>query len=381
MPAKKIIYIANARLPTEKAHGIQITKMCEAFAAAGNDVELIVPRRLNRIKGDVFSQYDVQKNFTVRKLCCFDLLMLPLFKSFWFFLEAASFAISVWFHLLLNRGTADALVYTRDLSAIALLSSSHSIVYEVHRLPERSSWLFRRLLGKVNRFVAISQGLKDDLVALGISGSDIVMAPDAVDVAQFDISESQSDCRKALHLPADKHIVMYTGHLYAWKGADTLLAAAGGHPDKLFVFVGGTTHDAKRFEEATRASGADNVLVIKHTTHRMIPSYLKAADIIVIPNSGKSVISARHTSPLKAFEAMSARRPIVASDLPSLREILDDATATFFRPDDAQSLADAIGLVFAHREESAQKADRAYERVKSQDWNARAKNILSVCAA
>ena len=42
---KKLIYIANARIPTEKAHGIQIMKMCEAFAGLGVDVEIIVPKR------------------------------------------------------------------------------------------------------------------------------------------------------------------------------------------------------------------------------------------------------------------------------------------------------------------------------------------------
>ena len=41
----KIYYVANARMPTEKAHGIQIAKMCEALIEAGAKVELIVPRR------------------------------------------------------------------------------------------------------------------------------------------------------------------------------------------------------------------------------------------------------------------------------------------------------------------------------------------------
>jgi len=46
----KLIYIQNVRMPTEKAHGIQVMKMCESFAEVLNDVELIVPRRFNRIK-------------------------------------------------------------------------------------------------------------------------------------------------------------------------------------------------------------------------------------------------------------------------------------------------------------------------------------------
>ena len=43
----KILYIANIRLPAEKAHGIQIMKMWEAFADLGYGVELVVPWRFN----------------------------------------------------------------------------------------------------------------------------------------------------------------------------------------------------------------------------------------------------------------------------------------------------------------------------------------------
>ncbi len=41
----KLLYITNFRIPTEKAHGIQIMKMCEAFATCGTDVELVAPLR------------------------------------------------------------------------------------------------------------------------------------------------------------------------------------------------------------------------------------------------------------------------------------------------------------------------------------------------
>ncbi|HEV8666352.1 MAG TPA: hypothetical protein VN665_00695, partial [Candidatus Paceibacterota bacterium] len=41
----KIYYVANARMPTEKAHGIQIAKMCEAFIESGIDLTLVVPSR------------------------------------------------------------------------------------------------------------------------------------------------------------------------------------------------------------------------------------------------------------------------------------------------------------------------------------------------
>jgi len=48
----KLTYIANIRIPTEKAHGIQIMEMCEAFGNHNLETELIIPWRFNRIKQD-----------------------------------------------------------------------------------------------------------------------------------------------------------------------------------------------------------------------------------------------------------------------------------------------------------------------------------------
>lgn len=374
----KILFIANARMPTEKAHGIQIAKMCEAFAGAGADVELVVPRRFNKIKSNIFSYYDVKKNFLVRKLPCVDLIPFsPLLGAVAYALEIHTFAKFVWWHVVLRHRKDRPLVYGRDLWAIGFLPSRCKKIYEAHRLPKNPGWFFRRLISRVDAFVTITEGLKDDLVKMGVSPNDIFVAPDAVDLAMFDIRDRQEDCRNELHLPTDRQIVMYTGHLYDWKGAETLLDAASMCPEKLFVFVGGTENDAKKFEKAISDKAIKNVLLVKHTAHRNIPKYLKAADLLVLPNSATEVISSRYTSPLKLFEYMAARRPIVASDLPSIREILNESTATFFTPDNGHSLTNALNMVFMHAEESAQKADRAFELVKEYTWHKRAERILN----
>ncbi|MCH7883412.1 hypothetical protein IIA95_03290, partial [Patescibacteria group bacterium] len=69
----KLIYIANARIPTEKAHGIQIMKTCEAFADNGAEIELVVPWRFNPIKNDPFEYYDVKRVFKIVKIPSLDL--------------------------------------------------------------------------------------------------------------------------------------------------------------------------------------------------------------------------------------------------------------------------------------------------------------------
>ena len=372
----KIVYIANARMPTEKAHGIQIAKMCEAFATSGAQVELVIPRRFNRLKASIFSYYGVAKNFTVKKVWCLDLLPLPFVKHFSYLLALHSFAKSVWWHLVLRYWSAKPIIYTRDLWPVVWLPRRFRIVYEVHTLPKKIGFIFRRELARVNQFVAISQGLKDDLVEWGIPAEKILVAADAVDLRQFSFTDTQKDCRQRLNLPSDAQIVLYTGHLYDWKGVRTLLDAAGYLRGLYFVFVGGTKGNVKHFRARVADKELDHVRVLGHRSWIEIPYFLRAADIVVLPNSRSERISDRYTSPLKLFEYMAARRPIVASELPSLREILDESLATFFTPDNPQSLAEAIKLVLAHPEESAQKADRAYEKVKGFTWEKRAEYIL-----
>ena len=70
----KIIYITDARLPTEKAHGLQIMKTCEALVRAGHDVELIAPIRRNHLSDDPFDYYKITTRFPIRKLSSIDLV-------------------------------------------------------------------------------------------------------------------------------------------------------------------------------------------------------------------------------------------------------------------------------------------------------------------
>ena len=78
----KIIYIANVRMPTEKAHGIQIMKMCEAFSLAEFEVELVVPWRFNKIEENAFDFYGVKRNFKIKKIFSLDLNLFVLKKIF-----------------------------------------------------------------------------------------------------------------------------------------------------------------------------------------------------------------------------------------------------------------------------------------------------------
>ena len=70
----KIVYLANIRFPTEKAHGYQISKMCEAFSDIGVEMEIIVPLRKNSVKVDPYEFYGVRRNFKTTFIKSFDFI-------------------------------------------------------------------------------------------------------------------------------------------------------------------------------------------------------------------------------------------------------------------------------------------------------------------
>ena len=73
---KDITYVTNVRMPTTKAHGTQMIKMCEAFASVGATVVFYVPWRHNPITEDAFSYYDVARTFDIKKLPSIDFILL-----------------------------------------------------------------------------------------------------------------------------------------------------------------------------------------------------------------------------------------------------------------------------------------------------------------
>jgi glycosyltransferase involved in cell wall biosynthesis len=181
-------------------------------------------------------------------------------------------------------------------------------------------------------------------------------------------------------LPLDKKIVLYAGHLYERKGAFVVGEAAPLlDDDTLVLFVGGTEDEIPDF---TNRYGSDShVRILGPKPHADIPYYLCAADVLVLPNSAKDADARLYTSPMKLFEYMASGTPIIASDVPSVREILNEQTAYFFAPDDPRALAESVLRVLLHKEEADEKVCSAKKIVAVHTWEKRAKNIMNALIA
>jgi glycosyltransferase involved in cell wall biosynthesis len=373
-----LLYIANIRFPTERAHGIQIAEMCNAFADMGISVELVVHRRFNDIEEDAFTYYHLPKSFRITELATLDTLQYAwtgILGRVGYVIQTGISAFNEFRYAL----GGDAIIYSRDEAVLYLLSFfGRNFAYEVHA--PKWNFLTRRVVRKAGLIFPISQGLKNFYVQKGVASERLIVVPDAVNLAQFSVSESRESCRKQLDLPLDKKIVLYAGHLYARKGAFVVGDAAPLLDENvLAVFVGGTEDEIPDFTK--RYGGDPHVRILGPKRHAMIPYYLRAADVLVLPNTATDADARLYTSPMKLFEYMASSTPIIASDVPSLREILDERTAYFSPPDDARALAGTIAHVLSQEEEADEKARSAKKCVESYTWENRAKNIMNAILA
>ncbi|MDD5110217.1 MAG: glycosyltransferase [Patescibacteria group bacterium] len=370
----KLIYLANIRLPTEKAHGYQIMQTCAEFARQGVDVTLVVPERKNiTLQGaDAFAYYGIKQKFPIVRLPVVDwvgkwrTVVGPL--GFW--IETWTFANAAKNYL---RKNISDWVYSRDELVLKLIGKlRRPVAVELHALPTAK---YQPVLSRSKIIVVISRAISEALALQGVDRGKIVVAPDAVQVESFGALPSREECRKIVSLDAKRKIVVYAGHLYPWKGAYTLVeASAHLPPEWVTVLVGGTADDQAKLHAFARRQNVSQVKMVGHHPRQRVPYYLGAADVLVIPNSGKTDRSRLYTSPLKLFEYLVAGRPIVASDLPSIREIVSEREVIFVKPDDPKDLA--RGIREAGELDQTARVGAAKILARQHTWENRAKVII-----
>lgn len=374
----KIIYIANIRLPTEKAHGVQIMKMCEAFSMLGHEVSLVVAKRFNKSKGDPFVYYGTKKNFSIKWLPIFDLIG---FGYFGYWIETITFSISAVTYSLFKN---DSVFYTRDeITAYLLTMFSKKVFWETHT--KKKSYFTSGALSRVLGVVAITGASKNYYVGeLKVPEEKILVAHDGVDIGSFVSDKTREKIRDEFNLPSDKKIVGYLGKYKTMgesKGVDEIVEAFAGLwndlPETLLLIVGLNENEVPVLESVCDGNsvGVERRILLTHVEFVKIPQYLKTCDVLVMNYPGTDHY-ARFMSPLKLFEYMASGVPIVSSDLPSVREVLNEQNSVLVKPGDTAALSAGMKRVLVDGELSARIAKQAQVDVLGHTWEGRARQIM-----
>lgn len=376
MKKQNLYLIFHGRFPSEKAASLFAAKSCEAFADNNINVNIIVPKRSDTIKTDPYEYYNLRKNFNIVYLPTINVFKIPFLKSFAFHISFIAFSAACLVFLLIKAKKSDLIYSNETLPLFFAFFFFNRIIFEMHVFPEKKLRFYKFLFSRVYKFVSISKWQAEETRRkFKIGGENIICEPSAVDVDEFNIKISREEAREKLGLPADKKIILYTGHLYGWKGVDTLAEAADYlHHDTLVVFVGGTDFDIGRFEE--KYGYNKKIMIAGFKLHKEMPLWLNAADIFVLPNTAKENISKFYTSPMKLFEYMSSCKPIVASDLPSIREILNERNSVLVEPDNSEELAKGIKKILQNRQLGDKISNQAFSDAREYTWDKRAKRII-----
>jgi glycosyltransferase involved in cell wall biosynthesis len=142
-----------------------------------------------------------------------------------------------------------------------------------------------------------------------------------------------------LSLSKNKIIACYVGSLHENRGIEEILEIAREFTFIDFVIIGGPKLRLEYYKDliSRKYRSLKNVILLGHLSNSLIPKYLKGSDILLAPYS-KKIKTVDHMSPIKLIEYMASKTPIITSDLPRIRELLDESTSTFFMPDDIESL-------------------------------------------
>jgi len=388
----RILYLADIRLPLERANGIQSMETCHALAARGHAVTLIVRPDTHTPPRDPYIFYGLPR------IPALHIEVAPLTGP-----PAARRAGYLTFALgrALGRARQD-LIFTRDLVLASLAlripaALRAPVVYEAHTIaadaaaarPDlltgaapASPAKLRRLAARDARvwraadgYVTITAGLARELERRFAPRPRLAVVPDGTRTCDDSAATPPSATGAARDRP---FTIGYAGHLYPWKGVELILEAVLALPDTRGLIVGG--HDkepdlARLKQQAADLDCASRIDFTGPVPPSDVAARLRDADVLILPNP-KSAISTEFTSPLKLFEYMASGRPIVASDLPSLREILRDGeNALLVEPGNPQALVAGITRIKDDPELGARLARQAREDVCAFTWARRAERL------
>jgi glycosyltransferase involved in cell wall biosynthesis len=192
---------------------------------------------------------------------------------------------------------------------------------------------------RVDRIIAVSEGIRTLLERAGIPGERIRVVPSAVDLDRFRNPPSREECRRRLGTGAGEFLVGAVGHLAPHKGHRVLIDAArrlsAGSPTLRYLLVGRGELEAE-LQARIRSAGLEGVFRLAGFQAE-VAGILAAFDLLVFPSlSGEG-------SPAVVKEAMACGLPVVASDISGVREVIRDGEeGLLVPPGDPAALAEAI---------------------------------------
>ena len=346
-----LIYLTSYKLPNNRAHSVQILKMCKNFS---NFFYTVLICRVNK------------KYFKKEKLFNF--------KNFYFYENKLIVFLQKFFILLMYEKNPYNLYYTRDVhfAMFAFLLSKNKIYLELHYPFVNKfslSYYFMKFLFDKNRIkiIFISKELKK-IYSSNFKFKNHIIAHDA------------ADFRRKVQKKGRLKNIGYAGHLYNGRGINLIIKLAIRFPWLNFNIAGGDLKKLKYFKKYCK--NISNIKFYGHLKQSLVNNFLLKNDLLIAPYEKSVLVSnnidtSKFMSPLKIFEYMSCARPILASNHKVLKEVLtNNKNAILCNPNKIDEWIKAI-IILKRSKLRLRLSNQVYnDFINKYTWDKRVQKII-----
>lgn len=385
-----VIFIARINLRSGRTNVYNLTKTCEAINhEPGFRAQLVTTDREQNL-ADFYQRMGVHQPFPITCLGVTDTAS-PYAGWWWYeplmFLRA-NFSLS-WF--LFKQRKSFSVLYFRDESLFLTAFFSRlflrkAVFFEIHSVYERP---FRQLKNKFSAYfssgvVAISLGLKSYYQR--INPATVVSLCSAADDIWFDSRAKKATLRQKLGLPQNSFLLGYTGVVGInpnndYYEIDDVVRSLSLLPREIVVVVVGEMNGNAEWLRniACENKAEDRLVIVPWQERSVIPQYLQAFDVNLIPKRKKNLVG---DSPAKMFPALAADRPIVAGRAECIEEVLtNEKDALIVRENNPSGWAEAVLKIYNNSELAKKIAGQALITKNQYTWERRGQTIGSFIRA
>jgi len=314
-----------------------------------------------------------------------------------FLARATHFGKSVFRHLMLHP-EYDVVHYRNIWDGLSIAQNKkrlgYKTLFEVNGLPSielkyHYPGIDAGLLAKIKEqeiatlhlsdaIICPSHVTREYIVSLGLSRKSVTVIPNGV---------SPSDFFPSPLPPRDGRvpILLYIGTLADWQGLEVVIKALPKIIDqqavRLHIVGRGRSRQRKFLFKQIRKLGVEECVTIQPgVPHHEVPSLIAKSDICLAPLGLNDRNVTQGACPIKVLEYMASSRPLVASNMPIMRELVrEDVDALLFSPNDTDDLARQVLTLLNDFELSKKLSESASQRVRSKfTWHEAQKKLLKV---
>lgn len=385
MPPARIHYSAFDVVPSPKGASTHITWFVRGAVEAGAEVELVT------VQSDRLAESDVHVGARVHRI--------GRGSADTFLGRALEYGDAVMARLRDAGSGAFGLCHFRNAwCGLPIVEAAKSLGYrtlfEVNGLPSvelkhhypalRGSPTLERIrqreiltLLQADAVICPSAVTAAYLRSLGVESERLQVIPNGVEASLFRSTPVPDSC--------DPLRLVYMGTLAEWQGLPVLLRALAllrrELPVVLYIVGSGRERQRRRLLRLVERLGLTGAVFLEQPLeHERMPAWLERAHVCVAPLGYNERNVTQGCCPLKVLEYMAAGRPVVAANLPVVRELLRDGVdGLLFEPDDVEDLARKIATFLRDRALCESLASAASRRARSTfSWRTAQQRLLTL---